>query len=638
MNTRPTRCVPRIRVCGQAETHSDPRPHTMATVRRRLVFVRWSVALAIGGALLGWVDYAPAADQKRVLVLYSTRIDTQFPTTGDRQFPRLMQQGLGTKPDYYPEYIDAARFPEPDYTLALDDYLKAKYAGTRLDLVIAAQKLALTFVSQHRDELFRDVPVVFISEDDSIPRMANSTGVVVARDYRRTIEFARKLQPDTTHVFVVTGSSSRDNLMQATARAQLESLAPQLTFTYLSNLTTQALEQRLSTLPERSIVYYLLFYQDADGVNLNPLEYLDRLSAVANRPIYSWIDSTMNHGIIGGSLLSIDSQIETLANLALDVLRGGLPDAIPVVTRDLSIDRVDMRQLQRWSISASRIPPGTVQMFREAGAWERYKVYILAGTAFLVLETILIASLLIQASRRRRAETRMSGSEAELRTSYDRIRDLGGRLIVAQEAERSRIARELHDDVSQEVALLTMHLNVASSAARKGRRDAETFVNEALERTHRIANTLHDISHRLHPARLRLIGLVPAINGLLRELRKSDSAIAISFMHENVPDAIDPEAALCMFRITQEALQNVIKHSGADRIEVHLVGDRTQLRMTFTDNGVGFDVRAVERRGIGLISIGERLEPFGGTLTIRSTIGTGTRLEVILPLGTPAKS
>jgi signal transduction histidine kinase len=402
-------------------------------------------------------------------------------------------------------------------------------------------------------------------------------------------------------------------------------------------MTTQGLEQRLSTLPERSIVYYLLFYQDADGLNLHPLEYLDRLSAITNRPIYSWIDSTMNHGVVGGTLLSINLQIEVVTNLALDVLRGGRADAIPVVTRDLSVDQVDMRQVDRWSISRSRIPPGTALMFRDASPWEQYKVYILASAAFLVLETILIAALLIQISRRRRVETRISGSEAELRTSYDRIRDLGGRLIGAQEAERSRIARELHDDVSQEVALLTMHLNVASSATRKGRRDAEIFVNEALERTHRIANTLHNMSHRLHPAGLRLIGLVPSIHGLLRELRKSHTDIAISFTHEKPPDTIDPDAALCMFRITQEALQNAIKHSGADRIDVHFAGDRTHLRMTFTDNGVGFDVRAVERRGIGLISINERLEPFGGTLTIRSTIGTGTCLDVILPLGIPAR-
>ena len=295
-----------------------------------------------------------------------------------------------------------------------------------------------------------------------------------------------------------------------------------------------------------------------------------------------------------------------------------------------------MRQLLRWSINESRIPPGTARLFGDAGAWEHYRMYILAGGAFLVLETILIASLLIQASRRRRAEARMSGSEAELRASYDRIRDLGGRLIVAQEAERARIARELHDDVSQEVAVLTMHLDLVRSATRMGQRNAETLVHEALERTHNIAKTVHDISHRLHPARLRLIGLVPAIEGLLRELPKSDTTIA--FTHDNVPDTLDPDVALCLFRITQEALQNAIKHSGADRIELHLVADRVQLVMTVADNGVGFDVRAVEQRGIGLISIAERLEPFGGTLTIRSTLGTGTRLEVILPLGTPATS
>jgi signal transduction histidine kinase len=146
-----------------------------------------------------------------------------------------------------------------------------------------------------------------------------------------------------------------------------------------------------------------------------------------------------------------------------------------------------------------------------------------------------------------------------------------------------------------------------------------------------VARSVHDISHRLHPAKLRLIGLVPAINGLFRELSSLDPSIAMTFTHEHLPD-ISPDLALCMFRIAQEALQNAIKHSHAETIALHLSARPGALAMRIVDDGIGFDVHAVDVQGIGLISIRERLEAFCGALTIESGPRTGTRLEVVVPL------
>ena len=124
---------------------------------------------------------------------------------------------------------------------------------------------------------------------------------------------------------------------------------------------------------------------------------------------------------------------------------------------------------------------------------------------------MLIAGLLVQRTRRRQAEARVIGSQEALRTSYERIRDLGGRLLSAQETERSRIARELHDDISQQVALLSIDLELLDGKAAGA---GQQLAGDALNRAQQIAKSLHDLSHRLHPAKLRLIGLVPAINGL----------------------------------------------------------------------------------------------------------------------------
>src|SRR5262249_17966003 len=149
-------------------------------------------------------------------------------------------------------------------------------------------------------------------------------------------------------------------------------------------------------------------------------------------------------------------------------------------------------------------------------AWERHKSYIIGAAAIVLAQTLLIAALLIQRSRRRQAEAGLSRSQAELRSSYERIRDLGGRLLGAQEAERSRVAPELHDDISPQLAVLTIDLERLNAFARSRDRTAADLARRAVDRAQGIARSLHDVSYRLHPAKLHLVGLVPAITSLQR--------------------------------------------------------------------------------------------------------------------------
>jgi len=156
------------------------------------------------------------------------------------------------------------------------------------------------------------------------------------------------------------------------------------------------------------------------------------------------------------------------------------------------------------------------------------------------------------------------------------------------------------------------------------------MVDDVLLRAHRIGHSMHDLSHRLHPENLRLIGLVPALQGLQQEL--SVSGIPITFTHDDVPSTLAPDVTVCVFRTVQEALQNALKHSRARHISVRLIGSTHQLGLTVADDGVGFDVKAAWGRGLGLISMGERLETIDGTIAIRSTPGAGTTVEVVVPL------
>ena len=567
--------------------------------------------------------------QKKVLVIYSTRRDTQFSIVGDRTMPDLLEKGLGAEVDFYSEHIDGARFPEEQYAKAFHDYLRLKYHDAHFDVIVVTHTLALQFISANRDELFPGVPVVYFSDDAAVRRLPNSAGVLAARDYLSTINLIRALQPDTRDVFVILGHSARDLAAEAVARAQFAAHASGLRFTYSSDLTTDALERRLKALPEHAVVYYILFYQDAAGVNVTPLEYLDRVAAIANRPVYSWVDSTLGHGVIGGGFSSVARQIQSVAALAVRVLNGEPPDGIPLVTANTVEAQVDSRQLDRWRISESRVPADARLLFRSSSVWERYRVYIVGVALLLFAQSALIALLLVQRRRLRVAEETVLHGEADLQASRERIRDLGGRLLAAQEAERSRIAFELHDDVSQQLAVLTMNLQMLCGFGSGLDDEAEAVARESLSHADNIARSLRDLSHRLYPTKLRLLGLVPAIASLERDF--AAGSLAVQFSHDNVPTGLPHELTLALYRVVQEALRNAVAHSQAREVHVHLTERDHALVLTIVDDGVGFDVERVVGDGLGLISMRERLDPVGGALTITSHPGEGTRIQIVVP-------
>jgi signal transduction histidine kinase len=240
-----------------------------------------------------------------------------------------------------------------------------------------------------------------------------------------------------------------------------------------------------------------------------------------------------------------------------------------------------------------------------------------AAATLVVAQSGLIAALLLHRARRRQAEAQLRERETQLRRSYDRLRDIGVRLISAQEDERSRIARELHDDIGQQVALLGIELHDTADPAMADRVSA-------------LAKSIHELSHRLHPTKLRLLGLVDALRALQQE--QSRGAMTVSFTHDEMPEGLSPELTLCLFRVAQEALQNATKYSCARRVSVSLKRVGEALRLTIEDDGIGFDTESAWGRGLGLVSIKERVEASGGAVTIRSQPGEGVAIHVLAPL------
>jgi signal transduction histidine kinase len=377
-------------------------------------------------------------------------------------------------------------------------------------------------------------------------------------------------------------------------------------------------------------VYYVVVSQDAAGENFQQMPYLSRIAAAANAPTYGWADAAVETGIVGGRRRDQLNLIKAIAAVGLRVLRGERADDIPVSFPDTDVDSVDWRQLRRWGLDESRVPLGSRVLFRSPSMWDLYRGYIIGAVMLMLAQTALIAGLLVQRARRQQVERELRGSQARLSVSFDRIRHLSRRLLGEQEAERARIARELHDDINQQIAILSIELDRLRSD-KLSTHSAERL-SRALETTQGLSTSVRDLSHRLHPAWLQLIGLVDGIDSLRRDL--SPPHLSIAFAHRNVPTSIDPDIALCLFRVAQEALGNAVRHSDARHISVELTGAPSSLVLTIADDGRGFDVESGQNGGLGLMSMRERVESVGGLLEIHASPASGTRLTVTVPTRT----
>ena len=252
----------------------------------------------------------------------------------------------------------------------------------------------------------------------------------------------------------------------------------------------------------------------------------------------------------------------------------------------------------------------------------------------LVRVITAVAAQLDLVIERKRAEQMLRENEGSLRASYARIQDLAGRLITTQEAERSRIGSDLHDDVNQQLASFSIAL---SNVKRRLRDGGDATVREELtllqQRTIDLADVIRNLSHELHPGVLQHAGLSAALKGHCAEFGRQH-AIEVTLSAVDDLGGIPHDIALCLYRVAQEALRNIAAHAGAHKAQVILKSTEESLELVIADDGQGFNL--TEARGVGglgLISIDERVRLIGGSLTINTELQRGTQMRVQVPLG-----
>jgi len=208
---------------------------------------------------------------------------------------------------------------------------------------------------------------------------------------------------------------------------------------------------------------------------------------------------------------------------------------------------------------------------------------------------------------------------------------VGRRLIEAHEEERTWLARELHDDINQRIALLVIQLEHWAQHPPSSGVDVTDHIRPVLEQLSDLGKDIQALSHRLHSSKLEYLGIAVAANGFCKELSEQQK-VEIDFSHAGVPRSVPKEISLCLFRVLQEALQNGVKHSGERHFSVELHGTSREIQLTVSDSGVGFDQQdAITRHGLGLISMRERMQLVGGEFSIKSKRGAGTTIRARVP-------
>jgi predicted ATPase/signal transduction histidine kinase len=261
----------------------------------------------------------------------------------------------------------------------------------------------------------------------------------------------------------------------------------------------------------------------------------------------------------------------------------------------------------------------------------------LTPRAFTAGRLVVLELLAAQAAislENARLFTDLQQENAERRRAEEALRGLPARLLQAQEDERRRIARDLHDDISQQIALLAitvdrLHQEIAETQPETSRR-----LFGVLERAQDISESVRQLSHELHSTNLDHLGLQGAVRGFCQEFT-AHHGIGVDVRCARMPPLIPSDVAGALFRIVQEALQNVARHSGARSAIVEIGGTPDEVRLTIEDKGRGFDAGATPSFGIGLASMRERLRLLGGHCAIHTAPSMGTRIEATVPTARP---
>ena len=559
---------------------------------------------------------------KRVLIISTgSRFSPGFTLVDKAILDALAKLPSGSV-ETYGENLDILGFPSDRFVRTFSAYLTEKYAERPPDLIVLVYVGNLGTAGKLLQQIFPRTPVIvagFTEEDIPQDQLGSLViGIAQRVDPRATMELILRLQPHTRRIIVISGTAEVDRSALNRVREAAHAFMGRVDFDYWDNRSLAQLRQAVGALPPQTAILFSRMFRDGAGQAVISSQVGQSIAQWANTPVYVMTDTLLGMGAVGGAVASVETFGKRAGDMARLILTGTAPASLPFEIRNDTVPVFDWRALQRWGISEDRLPPNSSVRYHPESLWEEYRWVILGALVIFALQFALISGLLIQRRRRRQAD--------------DENKSLAGRLITAQEAERTRIARDLHDDINQQLASLSIALSGVKRRLQNG--DGEGVPEEVARLQQRIIdvnNVTRQLSHELHPGVLQHAGLVAALRSHCAQFA-AQHGIEVTFSAAGI-NGVPDDTALCLYRITQEALRNIATHAGARTAQVALSPSAANLELIIHDDGQGFDLAEARRRGgIGLVSLEERVRLIGGSLQIESQPQRGTELRVLVPL------
>jgi PAS domain S-box-containing protein len=393
-------------------THHDPG----ARRARRIVSARLA-ALVL--AILYCAAWSPATgeEQRRRIYFLESLSPTQPAAIRTIEaFRRRLGEKTTESFDIFIDYMELERFPGQAHIDRTVRYLQEKYAEAPPAVLIPLGRGAVPFMLQYRKLIAPDAPVIMTSvpATSAASGLENAVWVVTDYDFAKTLELARRLQPNARKIVVIGGTSEYDRPWLDDARRELEPYRDRYELGYLVDLPYDELLTQASRLPPDTIVLMSFVFRDGGGLPRAPPDVAAAVSGVSGAPVYAPISTYLSRGIVGGYMDSYEAHGVAAADLALEILAGKSTAALDRFTRAVHEYHADARQLDRWGLSARRLPPGTIVAFQTPSVWDQHRALVVATVLVLVLQAGLVAGLLIHRRRRRLAELQVRESEERL--------------------------------------------------------------------------------------------------------------------------------------------------------------------------------------------------------------------------------
>jgi signal transduction histidine kinase len=354
---------------------------------------------------------------KQVLMIFNESKDVPGSIVLEQAVRAEMQKASTGRIEFLTEYLDASHFSDKEHFRLFQDYLGRKYAGKKLDLIMAFPSRDYQLAGELPEALFPDVPVVFVSVNEmDVPEAITKfgvTGIVQRFDLRGTLGLIMRLQPDTRRIVVIGGTSDVDSATLgriAEASRALEGIE----FQFWTNRPMVELPGAVKSLPAGTVVLVSTALRDVTGQTYFMSQLTQMLAPNASAPIYVLGGWVLGSGAVGGSVVDSEDLGRRSAQLALRVLGGKDPKIPPIEVATKGTPMVDWRSLQHWHIKESRLPAGSVVRYRPETLWDEHRNLILIFLAVFLAQAITIGGLLAQRRQRRRAEAEILYQRTEL--------------------------------------------------------------------------------------------------------------------------------------------------------------------------------------------------------------------------------